>query len=272
MDYKLVCIDMDGTLLDSKFTVPDENVKALKEAIKQGVQIALVTGRPYNIASYFRGIIGDAVHIIGTNGTYFKFGDYEYKKSLSDEEIELVYKVADQYNLTAHFKGHNVLISNKKLEDSQPEKLLNETLPAENQMLLYDDCSLEDVQKYHQNNISKCIVFSDDLDAVAKGKEAIKQYDKMEVVSSHENNFETMPVGTSKGLAVKSLCEMLKVRPEELICIGDNENDLSMIKFAGLGIAMGNAPQYIKEQADYVTDTNLNCGVAKAIRKFILDK
>ena len=79
-----------------------------------------------------------------------------------------------------------------------------------------------------------------------------------------------MPAGTSKGEAVKRLAEILKIRPEEVICMGDSENDLSMIKYAGLGIAMGNAIDLVKENSDYITDTNENSGVGKAIEKFIL--
>lgn len=79
---KLVCIDMDGTLLDHNFTIPMENIRVLKEAIKKGVEIALVSGRPYNIGKYFANIIGPEVHVIGTNGTYFKYRDVLYEKRI----------------------------------------------------------------------------------------------------------------------------------------------------------------------------------------------
>lgn len=272
MKYKLVCIDMDGTLLDKKFSIPEDNIRALKEAISKGVYIALVTGRPYNIASYFKKYLGESISVIGTNGTYFKIGDVEYKKSLNSEEIAVIYDLATKYHLTAHFKGYDMVISNQKIDEHQAEKKISATLPVENQMKFFEECSLQDALKCHQDHIMKCLMFSDDLEAVAKAKAELKQYKRLEVVSSHLNNFEAMPLGTSKGFAVKQLCEMLQVQPEEVICIGDNENDLSMIKFAGLGIAMGNAPEAIQTQADFVTDTNINCGVAKAIDRFVLNK
>ena len=74
----------------------------------------------------------------------------------------------------------------------------------------------------------------------------------------------------SKGNAIKSLLDKYNIKEEELVCIGDNENDISMIKLAGLGIAMGNAISEVKNIADYITDTNKRDGVAKAIEKFIL--
>jgi hypothetical protein len=90
------------------------------------------------------------------------------------------------------------------------------------------------------------------------------------VVSSYSNNFEVMSKGISKGNAVSILSDMLGIERENVMCIGDSENDLSMIKFAGLGVAMGNAAECIKENADYITDINNEDGVAKAIEKFIL--
>ncbi len=94
---------------------------------------------------------------------------------------------------------------------------------------------------------------------------------EFEVVSSHFDNFEVTGKGVSKGNAVKVLANYYGIDSEQVICIGDSENDLSMIKYAGLGIAMGNADENVKEAAKYITDNN-NCdGVAKAIEKFVLE-
>ncbi|WP_312473277.1 Cof-type HAD-IIB family hydrolase [Neobacillus sp.] len=269
MKYKLICIDMDGTLLNNKFTIPDENIRALKEAMEKGVKIALVTGRPFNIASYFKRFLGDDVLTVGTNGTYYKYGEVLYKKTLSADEIETIYNIVEKHKLTAYFKGHNIVLSNEKIPENHQYKMIDTYLNDEEKMNLFDNCSLQFTLENHNENICKCIVFSDDTEAVNKAKQELKQYNILEVVSSHVNNFEAMQLGTSKGIAVKSLCDNLNVKPEELICIGDNENDLSMLQFAGLGIAMGNAPEEIKLQADYVTDNNVNCGVAKALDLFL---
>ena len=75
----------------------------------------------------------------------------------------------------------------------------------------------------------------------------------------------------SKGNAVAYLADMLSVAQEEIMCIGDSENDLSMINYAGIGVAMGNGLDMVKEAADFVTDTNDNSGVAKAINHFVLN-
>jgi Cof subfamily protein (haloacid dehalogenase superfamily) len=126
--------------------------------------------------------------------------------------------------------------------------------------------------KKYENEILKAIVLEEkDKETLFKVKEKLKALDKFEVVSSGDNNFEIMKKGSSKGSAVERLAESLNIRQEEIICIGDNENDLSMIRYAGLGIAMGNGVDLLKNEANYITDTNVNFGVAKAIRKFILN-
>jgi len=83
-------------------------------------------------------------------------------------------------------------------------------------------------------------------------------------------NIEINAEGVCKGKGVEILGEKLGIKKEEIIAIGDNENDLTMIEYAGLGVAMGNATEEVKELADYITDTNNNSGVAKAINKFAL--
>ena len=96
----------------------------------------------------------------------------------------------------------------------------------------------------------------------------MKKYEDLEVVSSSPSNFEVMNKGTSKGRAVKVLADILNINREEIMCLGDSENDLSMIELVKI---FGNAEEFLKEKADYITDTNENDGVAKAIEKFVLD-
>jgi len=92
------------------------------------------------------------------------------------------------------------------------------------------------------------------------------------VVSSSKNNFEVMCKGTSKGRATKILADFYNFTSEEVICMGDNENDISMIEFAGLGVAMGNGEESVKNIANYITDSNDDDGVAKVIEQFVIEQ
>jgi len=110
----------------------------------------------------------------------------------------------------------------------------------------------------------------DDSERILAAKKELRQFEDLEVVSSFKDNFEVMCKGVSKGRGVEVLANMYGFKREEVICIGDNENDLSMIRYAGLGIAMGNAEEEVKSEADFITRSNDEDGVAYAIDKFIL--
>ena len=273
--YKLVCIDMDGTLLDSNFTIPAENIRVLREAIKKGIEIALVSGRPYNIGKYFANIIAPQVHVIGTNGTYFKYKNVSYEKNLNRGQIKKIYEVVSKYDLTVHFKGYNKLISNVPVEIDHPYKRVNPMLKEEDRIQFIENASIDNLLDADNGDIFKAISFNrnrDFIDMVKGAKEELKQYSDLEVVSSNELNFEVMNAGTSKAEAIKILSSYLKIDKSQIMCIGDNENDISMINYAALGVAMGNGSDEIKAVADYITDTNDNAGVAKAILKFIINE
>lgn len=104
------------------------------------------------------------------------------------------------------------------------------------------------------------------LDEIRK---ELRKVQGIKITSSWPNNIEVMNEGVDKGNAVKILAEKMNIDREDIIAFGDNYNDIEMIKFAGLGVAMGNAEEFIKQEADYVTDTNQDSGVAKAIYKFL---
>ena len=88
-------------------------------------------------------------------------------------------------------------------------------------------------------------------------------------VLSQKYIYETLPKGANKGVALKKLAEKLNIPREEVMAIGDGNNDIEMLKFAGVGVAMGNGTKMAKDAANYITDTNENNGVAKAIEKFL---
>jgi len=126
--------------------------------------------------------------------------------------------------------------------------------------------SIEDCAK----KASKIVVISDDLKKLRKVRTKVQNISTTTAMSSNYNNFEVVNYEVSKGNALKFLSEKLNIKREEIMAIGDNENDYSMIEFAGLGVAMGNAEIGIKEIADFITSSNDENGVAVALKKYIL--
>lgn len=274
MKYKLICLDMDGTLLNRDNIVSEINKEAIKKAHDKGVKVAITTGRIFTSAKYYAGLIGIEAPIIASNGSYIREKDKEeviYECLLGKENCEKIWSIIEKYDFFNCFNTHDTIISNKPFPSKYTYFELNDDLPKNMKIKLEVASDLKETFQKYNDRILKAICISKDYDKIRKAKEEILTYDEFEVVSSNLNNFEIMKKGVSKGKAVERLAQFYGFSREDIICIGDAENDLSMIEYAGMGIVMGNAEDYVKHKADYVTDTNNNDGVAKAIEKFILN-
>ncbi|MGL5576815.1 MAG: Cof-type HAD-IIB family hydrolase [Sarcina sp.] len=277
MKYKLIAIDMDGTLLSNKHEVPEFNKEMIKKATEAGVKIAITTGRLFASARKYSDLIGVETPIISSNGAYIREKDRDeviYESNFSRKQFEEVNEVIKKYKFQTYMNTSDTVISREVVPEDHAYKMVDDELDDKYKIKFIEGVSFEEAYKDFSNDILKfiCIDESADKEELKKAKEELLKFDDLEVVSSWKNNFEVMPAGTSKGSAVQKLAEILGIKQEEVICIGDSENDLSMIKYAGLGVAMGNASEIIKENANYITDTNCNAGVGKMIAKFIFDE
>lgn len=270
---------MDGTLLDSNNEVTERNKKALRKAKELGVNISITTGRLYCSAKYYSDLIGIDTAVLASNGAYIKIGstDDVIETPLSKDIVLQIYNIVKKYGLSANFNSWDTLIRENEVSKTHTYNIMNKDLPDEKKVkFLIDKKDFPNTLKNYKGNILKSIVIEegDNKDNLWAAKKEIKETfkDTLHVVSSGNDNFEIIANTTSKGKSVAYLAERLKIKQSEVMCIGDSENDLSMIEYAGIGVAMGNGLDIVKEHADYVTDTNNNSGVAKAIEHFILQK
>lgn len=273
--YKLVCIDMDGTLLNKDHKVSLENKKALEEALKRGVRIAISTGRVYPTIEVYSKLLGIDVDVICSNGAYIKERDSDdiiFKSTLSEELFNKIYNVIKKYKFLAYFDTIEGIISETKIPDSDSYRLMNSWVNEE-KIKLYEISDFREAFKDKKHSILKVILIqTKESKSFEEAKSDLEEISKIgDLAFSWGGALEIMEKGTTKGNAVKMLAEKLNIKKEEVMCIGDSGNDLSMLKEAGLSVVMGNASDNIKKYADFVTDTNENSGVAKAINKFILD-
>nr|WP_272508961.1 Cof-type HAD-IIB family hydrolase [Clostridium ganghwense] len=269
----MICLDMDGTLLNDDKIISERNKEAIKKAHDKGVKIAISTGRLFTSAKYYAEILGVEAPIIASNGAYIREKDKDdviYEALLGKENCEKIWSIIEKYNFFNCFNTYDTVISNKPFPKEYPYYKLNEDLPEDRKINLEVSANFQGVFERDKDKIVKAICLSEDYDRIRKAKEEIKALGEFEVVSSSLNNFEIMKKGSSKGKAVEVLAGFYGLSREEVICMGDGENDLSMLQYVGMGIAMGNAEYYVKDNAKYVTDTNNNDGVAKAIEKFVL--
>ncbi|MFL0249723.1 Cof-type HAD-IIB family hydrolase [Clostridium neuense] len=282
MKYKLLCLDMDGTVLSDEKKVTKENLDAIKAAHSLGVKIAICTGRLFANARVYADMFGIKAPIIASNGAYIRDKDSDeviYKSVLGKEKSKQLYSIVEKYGFLLFFNECDCVISTKKFDDNKNIYVkMNKELPEDRRVRLVYTENMQDTIEKEGDEILKCIcidreaIKNNNYDKLNAAREEIKKVGGFEIASSFRDNFEVMCSGVSKGSAVKVLADFYGIKQEEVMCIGDNENDLSMIEYAGMGVAMGNAEESVKKVSNYITDTNNNSGVAKAINKFIVNE
>ncbi|WP_040210341.1 Cof-type HAD-IIB family hydrolase [Clostridium polynesiense] len=278
MKYKLICTDMDGTLFNSNKEISERTKEAIKKAHQLGVKIVLATGRIYNFAALYADTLGIEAPVISANGAFVRSKNHKdviYKKVIGLENNMKILAIFNKYGIVPHYYTPDSAFSGELVQAAKVYMERNKLVPEElrvNVNIIKGQDSWEKVFKEHDEEILKCIGMDDDLEKVLKAKEELKKIDGIEVSSSFINNIEINGREVTKGRAVEITAALYDIDREEIICIGDNENDLSMIEYAGLGVAMGNAEEHVKQKADYVTDTNDEDGVAKVIEKFVINE
>lgn len=276
MGYKLICIDVDGTLFGEDKFISEENKKAIESAYKKGIEVVISTGRIYVNAVQIANRLNVKSPVISANGAVVKDwynGKRIFHSSFSIKECEELLELIHKHNLVAHFYTMDRVISNKLIGNlaAQIYKYKNN----HKKYKIYVDRSisyktLRKRFKEYEGHIVKCVLYSIDQQDIKSFRDELEESTEMSIFGAGRYSVEVSPKGVSKGKAVEILSKHLNINREEIMCIGDNENDIEMIKYAGLGVAMGNGVDELKEVADYITDLNINSGVGKAINKFVL--
>lgn len=270
MKYKLVAIDMDGTLLNSKNQVSHRTKEAIVNARARGAYIVLSTGRVLKSALSYSKDLDLKNPIIACNGAIIadENGNIIYKNPIDNSLVKEIVHLARSKDIYYHFYDENRFYSHNRVDEIL--KFYSEG-DDNNRIDIKIFKDIEEITGMEDLNIYKFLFIDEDKNKLQKLRDDLDRLKSLETSSSWSNNIEAMRLNVSKGEGLKELCNKLKIDPNEVIAIGDNENDLSMIKFAGLGVAMGNGNEYIKKQADYIADSNDEDGVAKIIEKFVLE-
>lgn len=270
MKYKLIAIDMDGTLLNSKNNVSNRTKEAIIKAKEKGVHVVLATGRILKSAKRYSKQLNLKNPIVASNGGIMVDEDANviYKNPVDKKSIKEIVRLADEDDVYCHLYDESRFYSSRKVQevlDFYSEG--DETMSIELELFK----NIDDILNTEDLNIYKLIFIDENREKLQKFREKISTLKDINISSSWWNNVEAMGVNVSKGQALKRLVKSLDVNLDEIMAIGDSENDLSMLNIAGLSVAMGNGSEAIKDKVDYITDTNDNDGVAKVIEKFILE-
>jgi len=271
LKYKMLVTDMDYTLLNKEKKVSDRNREALKKAIEKGVHMVVATGRIYTSARIYARLLGLDTPIIASNGAIIKDASKTiFKDILSQDTVREMLRLCHKYGVYCHFFTENTIYSEKLINVSLRYTEWNKYMGEEDQVKIRIVDDGEEIIEAAKSEVLKAVVFDDDDEKIQKLRDGIMETGIVSVSQSMKHNLEVMNKGVTKGNAVRILAQMYGINREEVIAIGDNENDISMIEYAGLGIAMGNAEECLKRAADHVTGDYQEDGVAEAIEKFIL--
>lgn len=277
MDIKLVAIDLDGTLLDSNKLLSKENKAAIKEAKAAGVQVVLCTGRPLRSMKHLleeADLMDEEDIVITYNGGLIqkaKTGEIINEITFNRDECLDVYQLGQQLNLPVNFIDLDYVY-----EPAYPTGAESIYMNASREIPKENALEFVDIDIDHLPNpfkINKIVMSrpTEELDAMIP---AIPDsyHEKYNIYKSQPFILEVLPDHVDKGYSMRIIGDMLGLKEEQIMGIGDQENDLSLVVNAGLGVAMENAIDQVKEAADYITKSNDDNGVAYAIRKFVLNK
>ena len=261
-NIKLIAIDVDGTLVNSKKELTKENVEAIKYAVRRGVKVVISSGRPLSGIKQYEEPFEKDIPFITFNGAMVVKKDSNvvlYNKTIEYNEA---------YNILKYIYDNkiNVVVwSDSKLYVN----VISDTTKSYGYKSGCDPILSFDIEKMCQDGVNKILLYGDNSDLLNYKNDISRISNKVNLEFSSPYYLEIFNIEASKGNAVKALCDYYGFNREEVVTIGDNFNDLSMLKFSKISVAMDNSPDEIKEMCTFVTKSNEESGVAYAIRMLI---
>jgi len=265
---KLIAIDIDDTLLNSQSKITTATKEAIKTALQQGIKIVLCSGRPLaGVSPYLNelGISGDDQYVITYNGCLIETVSRKIlsRQTLNNHDYRRIVKY-----VTAHKMPYYVLDDESNVYTSDHDVNRFAVVQAwENQAGI----SIRTPDELPDDfEITKAAIV-DEKSNLDKFEQPFKEEfsNDFYVVRAGDNFLEVMHQDVNKGTGLQKLTDILGIDAAEVMAFGDEQNDLPIFKFAGTAVSMGNGSKLAKENADHITDTNDNDGIAKAFDKLI---
>lgn len=266
---KLIAIDLDGTLLTDAKTISDTNKAILAKAKDLGVKIVICTGRPLiAIKDYLAelNLLDADDYSITFNGGLIQTntGEILGKTAMELADVRHIYQLMTKLNLPMD------VLSDALCFQLMTSKDHPSIYPTMNKALTYVSKTIDVLEA---DALYNKVVAAIDVDYLDQQMAMIpnEEYERFEIFKTRPNLLEFMPKGVTKAFGLSVLGDHLGITANEMMALGDEANDLSMINYAGMGVAMENATDGVKSAANFVTRTNQADGVAHAIQKFVFD-
>jgi Cof subfamily protein (haloacid dehalogenase superfamily) len=277
MPIRMIAMDIDGTLLDSRSQVSAENARTIAEAQSRGIEIVLVTGRRFDFARPIADALPCDLHFIVNNGALIKSKD-----GVTDLRHLLPSDIARQVlDATEEFRGGAAVVFDRPRAGQVMVEQADWDDPVRGRYLRRNRDYIREITP-----LTACLNGEDPIqvgyaDRCKRLRDAIKLLENLPIadqytvaLTEYEDRdlsiLDVLKRGVSKGVALEEWARRRGISREEVMAIGDNWNDREMLEFAGLPIVMGNSVEELKTRGWAVTLTNDENGVAKAIQTYAL--
>ena len=271
MDIQLIAMDMDGTLLNPAQEVSPRNAAALRMARDQGIHLAICSGRsPGDIGLFALENGLEDCALLALNGLYCQrsANAKPFSQHVLDNETlrKTMRIIREEKQPFACYAQNKLVIFPQNGEDAKTFFTVHDNHP-DGPQILYGEEGFARLTE----GVNKIINFAPDQESWERTRRRLMELPKLEVSTSWPLDFELMPKEFGKGSAVSELAAQLGLTADQVMTIGDYDNDESMIRWAGFGVAMANATDCIKNAAQFITLSNAEDGVAHAIEKYALN-
>lgn len=267
MEYQILVLDLDGTLTNSEKEITEPTKKSLIEIQENGKKVVLASGRPtpgvISLAEELQ-LSKYGSYILSYNGARIidcRSGSAIYNKTLPPEVIQPVYNIIKNYDMDLITYGEKEIYSAFGANKYTTLESKINNLPV-----IYEK---EFVSKI--NFPVNKLLGTGSGDVTEKAMNEIKHYfhSQLNIYRSEPFFLEIMPQNIDKAYSLQKLLNSIGLTADSMICCGDGYNDLTMIEYAGLGVAMENAQPLVKESADYITKSNDDDGILHVINEFM---
>lgn len=264
MKYRLLCIDLDGTLLTDEKKIEKKDIEAIQRAFTQGMEVALITGRMPAATAPVVSQLGIPCIMACNAGTYILKGEQcigsEY---LSVTTMTDIYESVKNFGIPLWiFRDREWFVTAKDRFVEGEEKLINHAAKETTVDALADKWGKE------QTGPNKLLVGAEPY-MVKKIHNVMRNRQDVDMACSAEHYLEIFPKGMDKGKALRIICAKEGIDRKETIAFGDQELDIPMLEAAGVAVAMGNAIEELKQKADFITRTNNEAGISYALDYYL---
>ena len=270
--YQLIAFDMDGTLLDSQKRISPAVLEGIRLAQEQGKTVVLGTGRAVSELMDYREALKNVRYgVCESGGLLYDFGQDRvlWRQSFTPDVIAQVAKIAAQEDVIGLAMENGGVV----IEGASLDRLARYQVSHFEKLFRHSCRRLDDFWGYvlsGGNGFEKINLYHTDVDSRARTR---ARFDgaPVELAYSEHTSLEVSPKGVCKGSALLKLCGLLNIPAEESIAVGDADNDLTMLRAAGLAVAMGNGNANVKAAAGAIVADNDHDGCREAIDRFLMD-